>query len=213
MKTIEIKGTLRNELGKKHARQVRKAGNVPCIIYGKEKNINFSAQENSIKKLVFTPDAHLVHLNLDGEVTRAILHEIQFHPVTDRILHADFVQVFADKPVTMNIPVAITGDSVGVKAGGRLSVRKRNLKIRALAENLPDNIEINVSSLKINDSIKVGNLKKDKIEFLDSKIATVVMVSSSRVAIKAEGEAEEEVTSGEGTEGTETPTGESDDRE
>ncbi|NLA48676.1 MAG: 50S ribosomal protein L25/general stress protein Ctc [Bacteroidales bacterium] len=212
MKTIEIKGTLRNELGKKHARQVRKAGNVPCIIYGKEKNINFSTHENNVKKLVFTPNAHLVDLNLDGEVIRAILHEIQFHPVTDRIMHADFVQVFADKPVTMNIPVTIKGDSVGVKAGGRLSVKKRHLKIKALAENLLDNIEIDVSGLKINDSVKVGNLKMDKLEFLDPKIATVVMISTSRVALKTEEEPEEEVAAGEDAEGTETGSGEAGDK-
>jgi large subunit ribosomal protein L25 len=209
MKTIEIKGTLRNELGKKHARQVRKAGNVPCIIYGKEKNINFSAHENSVKKLVFTPNAHLVDLNLDGEVIRAILHEIQFHPVTDSILHADFVQVFAGKPVTMNIPVAIKGDSAGVKAGGRLSIKKRHLKIKALTENLPDNIEIDISHLKINDSVKVGNLKMDNIEFLDPKIATVVIVSSSRVALKTEEEAEGEAVAGEEAEATEAAAEES----
>lgn len=216
MKTIEIKGTLRDELGKKHARQIRKSGNVPCIIYGKEKNINFSAHENSIKKLVFTPKAHLVNLEIEGQVIRAFLHEIQFHPVTDRILHADFVQVFDDKPVIMNIPVTITGDSIGVRDGGRLSVKRRHLRIKALAEYLPDTIEIDITKLKINDSIKVGNLKMDNIEFLDPKIGTVAMISTSRVALKAEEEeaAEEELAEGEeAAEGTETPAGESEDKE
>jgi len=188
MKTIEIKGTLRNEVGKKHTRQIRKAGNVPCIIYGKEKNINFSAHENSFKKLVYTHEAHLVDLNLDGEIYKVVLHDLQFHPVTDKILHVDFVQVFDDKPIIMDVPVVITGDSVGVKAGGKLGVKKRHLKIKGLANDLPDHIEINVTNLKIHNSVKVGDLAIDKIEFLDPKIATVVTVSTSRATLKTEGE-------------------------
>lgn len=205
MKTIEINGTFRNELGKKYTRQLRKAGNVPCIIYGKEKNINFSAHENSFKKLVYTHEAHLVDLNLDGQVFKAVLHDLQFHPVTDRILHVDFVQVFDDKPIIMDVPVVITGDSVGVKAGGKLSVKRRHLKIKGLAQTLPDHIEIDVTDLKIHNSVKVGELKLDKIEFLDPKIATVVTVSTSRVALKTEEELAAEAAAAATAEGTEAP--------
>ncbi|HBE40989.1 MAG TPA: 50S ribosomal protein L25 [Bacteroidales bacterium] len=203
MKTIEIKGSLRNELGKKHTRQIRKAGNVPAIIYGKEKNINFSAHENSFKNLVYTHEAHLADINLDGQLFKAVLHDIQFHPVTDRILHADFVQVFDDKPIIMDIPVLITGDSAGVKAGGKLSVKKRNLKVKALAEDLPDHLEIDVTDLKIHHSIKVGGLAFDKLELLDPKITTVVTVATSRVALKTEEELAAETAEGAGEEGAE----------
>jgi large subunit ribosomal protein L25 len=188
MKTIEIKGSFRNEVGKKSTREIRKTGNVPCIIYGKENNINFSTQESSFKNLVYTHEAHLVNLDIEGKIFNAVLHDMQFHPVTDKILHADFVQVFDNKPVTMDVPVVITGDSVGVKAGGKLSIKKRTLKIKALAADLPDHLEVDVTDLKIHHSVKVGDIAFEKIELLDPKIATIVTVSTSRVVMKTEEE-------------------------
>ena len=107
MKTIEIKGTFRNELGKKSTKKVRKEGNVPCVIYGKEKNIHFHAHELSFKNLVYTHEAHLVKLNIEGEEYNAVLHDMQFHPVNDKIIHADFVQIFENKPITMDVPVTL----------------------------------------------------------------------------------------------------------
>lgn len=188
MKTIEIKGSFRNEVGKKSTREIRKTGNVPCIIYGKENNINFITQESSFKNLVYTHEAHLVNLDIEGKIFNAVLHDMQFHPVTDKILHADFVQVFDNKPVTMDVPVVITGDSVGVKAGGKLSIKKRTLKIKALAADLPDHLEVDVTDLKIHHSVKVGDIAFEKIELLDPKIATIVTVSTSRVVMKTEEE-------------------------
>jgi len=188
MKTIEIKGSFRNEVGKKSTRETRKTGNVPCIIYGKENNINFITQESSFKNLVYTHEAHLVALDIEGKVYKAVLHDMQFHPVTDKILHADFVQIFDNKPITMDVPVVITGDAAGVKAGGKLSVKKRTLKIKGLADNLPDHLEVDVTELKIHHSVKVGDLAFDKIELLDPKIATIVTVSTSRVAVKTDEE-------------------------
>lgn len=188
MKTIEIKGSFRTEVGKKSVREIRKTGNVPCIIYGKENNINFIIQESSFKNLVYTHEAHLVNLDIDGKIFKAVLHDMQFHPVTDKILHADFVQIFDNKPIVMNVPVLMTGDSVGVKAGGKLSVKKRTLKIKGLADNLPDHLEVDVTELKIHNSVKVGDLAFDKIELLDPKIATIVTVSTSRVAVKTDEE-------------------------
>jgi len=212
MKTIEIKGSFRNEVGKKSTREIRKTGNVPCIIYGKEKNINFSAHENSFKNLVYTHEAHLVNINLDGQVFKSVLHDLQFHPVTDRILHADFVQVFDDKPVIMDVPVLVTGDSVGVKAGGKLGIKRRHLRIKGLAKDLPDHIEVDVTNLKIHQSIKVGDLSIEKIELLDPKIATVVTVSTSRVALKTEEEIAAETAEAEGAEGAEKSEQASDDK-
>ena len=189
MKTIEIKGTLRNELGKKNSRLIRKEGNVPCVIYGKEQNIHFQAHENSFKNLVYTHEAHLVRINLEGKEIKAVLQDIQFHSVSDKILHADFVEIFDNKPVIINVPVTVTGDAVGVKAGGKLIVKKRNLKVKGLAENLPEFLTVDITDVKINHSIKVGDLSFDKIELIDPKITTVLSVSTSRVALKEEEEA------------------------
>jgi len=188
MKTIEIKGSFRKDLGKKSAIQIRKTGNVPCVIYGKEKNIHFYAHENTFKNLVYTHEAHLVKLNIEDQEYNTVLQDMQFHPVTDRILHADFVQIFDNKPVVINIPVTVIGDSAGVKAGGKLSVKKRHLKVKGLAENLPENVTVDVTDLNIHHSIKVGDLAFDKIELLDPKITTIVTVSTSRVALKTEEE-------------------------
>ena len=203
MKTIEIKGSFRNEVGKKSTREIRKTGNVPCIIYGKENNINFSTQESSFRNLVYTHEAHLVNLDIEGKNFKAVLHDMQFHPVTDKILHADFVQIFDNKPIVMDVPVVITGDSAGVKAGGKLSIKKRTLKIKGLADNLPDHLEVDVTDLKIHHSIKVGDLAFEKIELLDPKIATIVTVSTSRVALKTEEELAAEAAAAGAAEGAE----------
>lgn len=191
MKTIEIKGSLRTELGKKSSKEIRKAEGVPCVIYGKESNIHFQAPELSFKNLVYTHEAHLVDLNLDGKVHKTVLHDIQFHPVSDRIIHADFVQISEDKPVIIAVPVSVHGDSVGVIAGGKLSIKKRTLKVKGLPKYLPEFITIDITDLKIHDSVKVGDLSIENIELLDMKKAVVVTIATSRVAQKAEGEGAE----------------------
>jgi large subunit ribosomal protein L25 len=191
MKTIEIKGTSRTELGKKGSNQVRKEGNVPCVMYAAGGNIHFSAPEMSFKNLVYTPDAHLVQLVIEDKAYRAVLKDIQFHPVKDNILHIDFMEVHADKPVIINIPVKLFGDSIGVIAGGKLVTKRRNLKVKGLADDLPEHLSIDISKLKIHDSVKVGDLAYDKIELLDPKKLMVVTIATSRVAQKTGGEAGE----------------------
>ncbi len=188
MKTIEIKGTFRSDFGKKSSKKIRKDESVPCVIYGKEKNTHFQAPELSFKNLVYTHEAHLVKLDIEGQVFNAVLHDMQFHPVTDKILHADFVQIFDDKPVIIDVPVTVTGDSVGVKTGGKLIVNRRHLKVRGYINDLPEDLVVDVTELKIAHSIKVGDLKFDKIELLDPRITTVVTVAASRVALKTEEE-------------------------
>lgn len=188
MKTIEIKGSLRKELGKKSSKKSRKAGNVPCVIYGKEENIHFEAHENTFKNLVYTHEAHLVKLDLDGQVFNAVLQDLQFHPVTDKIIHADFIQIFDNKPVIIDIPVTVTGDAEGVKAGGKLIVKRRHLKVKGFTNDLPEDLVIDVTNLKIHHSIKIGDISFDKIELLDPKITTIVSVATSRVALKTEEE-------------------------
>ena len=188
MKTIEIKGTFRTELGKKSSKQIRKIGNVPCVIYGKEKNIHFHAHELAFKNLIYTAEAHLVDLNIDDKTYKAVLKEVQYHPVSDKILHADFIEVFDNKPVTISIPIKVTGDSAGIIAGGKLSIKKRNLKVKGLPIHLPEFLPIDITELKIHESVKVGDLSFDKIELLDPKKSMVLTIATSRVAQKTEAE-------------------------
>jgi large subunit ribosomal protein L25 len=188
MNTIEIKGFFRTELGKKSSKALRKTGNVPCVIYGKESNIHFHAHENSFKNLVYTPEAHLVELNIEDKVYKAVLKDMQFHPVNDKILHADFIEVFDNKRVTINIPIKVTGDSVGVIAGGKLSIKRRTLKVKGLAPDLPQYLPIDITNLKIHEGLKVGDLSYDKIELLDPKKSMVLTIATSRVAQKTDEE-------------------------
>ncbi len=188
MKTIEIKGSFRTELGKKSSKEIRKTGNVPCVIYGKEKNIHFYAHENSFKNLVYTPEAHLVKLSIDDKEYNVVLKDMQFHPVKDNILHADFIEIHDNKPVVINIPIKVTGDSVGVIAGGKLSIKRRNLKVKGLAKDLPEVLPIDITELKIHEGVKVGELSFDKIELLDPKKSMVLTIATSRVAQKTDEE-------------------------
>jgi large subunit ribosomal protein L25 len=188
MKTIEIKGTFRTELGKKSSKLLRRAGDVPCVIYGKEKNIHFSAPELSFKNLVYTPAAHLVKLIIEDKEYDAVLKDMQFHPVKDNILHADFIEIHDKKPVIINIPIKVSGDSIGVIAGGKLSIKRRNLKVKGLAKDLPEALHIDITNLKIHEGVKVGDLSYDKIELLDPKKSLVLTIATSRVAQKSDEE-------------------------
>ena len=202
MKTIEIKGSFRTELGKKSSKELRKSGNVPCVIYGKEKNIHFFAHENSFKNLVYTPDAHLVKLNIDDKEYLVVLKDMQFHPVKDNILHADFIEIHDNKSVVINIPIKVSGDSVGVIAGGKLSIKRRTLKVKGLAKDLPEALPIDITNLKIHEGLKVGDLSYDKIELLDPKKSMVLTIATSRVAQKSD----EEVAAEAATEATNAAT-------
>lgn len=190
MKTIEIRGTVRTGLGKKNSKQTRKEGNVPCVIYGMDQNIHFHAHENSFKNLVYTPNAYIVNLDLDGSKHELIMQDIQFHPVTDRIIHIDFLEIDENKPIVISLPIKVVGDSIGVKAGGKLRIKKRSLKVRGLASNIPDFLPIDITNLKIHQSIKIGDLSYEKIELTEPKITTVLTVATSRVIQKSEGEGE-----------------------
>jgi large subunit ribosomal protein L25 len=202
MKTIEIKGTFRTELGKKSTKMTRRAGNVPCVIYGKEKNIHFSAPELSFKNLVYTPAAHLVRLIIEDKQYDAVLKDMQFHPVKDNILHADFIEIHDNKSVVINIPIKVSGDSVGVIAGGKLSIKRRTLKVKGLAKDLPEALPIDITNLKIHEGLKVGDLSYDKIELLDPKKSMVLTIATSRVAQKSD----EEVAAEAATEATNAAT-------
>jgi large subunit ribosomal protein L25 len=209
MKTLEIKGSMRKDLGKKNSKELRKQKLVPCVIYGGEKNLHFSAHENQFKKLVYTPDVYLVKIVIDGQAIDAVLQDIQFHPVTDAIIHIDFVQVFEDKKVTVNLPVRLTGSSVGLLSGGKLRQRRHYLKVNGLIKDMPERLEIDLTNLNIGDSMKVGDLSYDNLEIMDPARAMLVGVVSSRLISKGMEEAvpeEVEVEAEEVEEGAATPT-------
>jgi len=192
--------------GKKDSKKLRKAGLVPCVVYGGEENVHFTTQEQHFRELVYTSDAHLVKLDIDGKKYETVMKDIQYHPVTDQILHADFVQVFPDKEVTVRLPIHLTGTSIGMLNGGKLRQRRRYLKIRSLIEYIPDFLEVDMTNVDIGDFIKIGDLDYDHIEILDPPRAMVAGVVSSRLVAKGlreiveeveEEEVEEEVEEGE----------------
>jgi large subunit ribosomal protein L25 len=192
MRVLEIKGTIRKETGKKHTKKLREEGNVPCVLYGGEKNIHFTASENSFKDLVYTHHVHIINLDLEGKKYKCILRDIQFHPVTDNIQHIDFVEVFDDVPTIVDIPVELTGSSIGLKNGGKVRQRIRNLKVKGLIKNMPDTLDIDMTDIDIGHYVKIGDLSYDNLEILIPERVMVVGVVSSRVASKSLIEAEEE---------------------
>ncbi len=184
-------------MGKVSTKALRNAGKVPCVLYGGEKPLHFSADELSFKNLVYTPNAYTAVIELeDGQKLEAVLQDIQFHPVTDKILHIDFYQLFKDKPVTMNIPVRLDGNSPGVRNGGRLLFRKRKLSIKALPELLPDFITVDISKLRIGGTIAVETLLNDDYTILHPESTAVVQVKASRTSVDDEEEDDEEETEG-----------------
>jgi large subunit ribosomal protein L25 len=203
MKSITINGSQRESVGKKATKALRNAGQVPCVLYGGDKPVHFSATELAFSKLVYTPNAHTVVIELDnGDKFNAVLQDIQFHPVTDRILHIDFYQLFEDKEIALNIPVNLIGNSVGVRNGGVLRKNNRKLRVKALPANLPDFIEIDISPLKIGDKVAVRDLNQDKYTLLHSDNTVVCQIKTSRTAIVDTVEDEDEEEGVEGAEGT-----------
>jgi large subunit ribosomal protein L25 len=202
MKSISIKGSKRESVGKKATKALRNAGQVPCVIYGGDQPMHFSAPELAFKNLVYTPDAHTVEIEVDGTKVRAILQDIQFHPVTDRIIHIDFYQIFDDKEVTMTIPVKFIGNSKGVRNGGVLRKNNRKLRVKALPDNLPDFIEADITELKIGNKLYVTALEGEDYKFMHPDNTVVCQVRTSRVVIEDdEDEDEEEGAEGEAAEG------------
>ncbi|RRD58068.1 50S ribosomal protein L25/general stress protein Ctc [Tannerella forsythia] len=215
MKTFELKGTPREHLGKKMSKDLRKQGMIPAVLYGQEpvalpytgkmnageklveigdgKGIivtDFSVSFDGVRKLIYTPEIHLVSIEMgDGRKVNAILKEIQFHAVSDAILHLDFQEVFANKPIEMHVPVALTGHAVGVKAGGKLTQAMRKLKVKGLAEQIPEKLTVNVDHLELGKTIKVGELQFDHVELISPKNAVVCAVKMTRAAQSAAGAA------------------------
>jgi large subunit ribosomal protein L25 len=192
MKTVSMSGSLRENVGKKDAKKQRNEGKVPCVLYGGDEQIHFAIPERDFKDVIFTPYSYIIELNIAGKQYRAVLKDAQYHPVSDKILHVDFIQIFDDKPVAISVPLNFKGVSKGVLRGGRLIRKYRKLFIKALPKDLPDDIVVDITPLGINDSRKIMELKQANIEFLDPPTAIVVAVKSARaVAADEEEEAEE----------------------
>ena len=190
MKSITIKGSERESVGKVATKALRNAGMVPCVIYGGENPVHFSAEERAFKGLVYTPEAHTVVIELEGgKKFDGILQDIQFHPVSDKILHVDFYQLEATKEITMEVPVKVTGTSPGVLLGGVLRLNQRKLKVRALPANLPDSIEANISGLEMGNKLYVTKLGAPEYKILHPDNTVVCQVRISRAAMKAAQEA------------------------
>ena len=201
MKTLAISVKERQNVGKSNTRALRNQGNVPCVLYGGEKQVTFYAHENDFRKLVYTPDTFVVELSIDGTVTRAIMQDIQFHPVTDKILHIDFLEIIEGKPITITLPVILEGAAPGVKNGGNLMFRRPKIITKGLAAKLPDAITLNIDHLKIGMFIYIKDIEMEGCEFLAPGNSVVVGVKTARTAVEEE---EEEVEGEEGAEG-ETP--------
>ena len=202
MKTIEIKGHLREATGGKPTKELRREGHVPCVVYGGEKNIHFYADERELMKLVYTKDVYRIKFDLDGTSVEVVLRETQYHPVKDNIMHMDFVEVVVGKQVSITLPVLLNGSSVGIRNGGVLRRNAKKVFVRGRIEDIPEAIQIDISNMNIGESIKVGDLNIRGIEILEAANRVVVAVKTSRRAI-AEEEEEEEGEEGEGEEGAE----------
>lgn len=184
MKSVEIKASLREDAGNKgQLNSLRKEGKVPAVIYGGKENLNFSLNEIEFSKMINTPDVYLVNLNFGDKTINAVIREVQFHPITDAPIHADFMEVFEDKPIIIGVPVKFVGKSIGVLNGGKRRDKLRKLIVKALPKDIPSEIEVDITKLRIGYGIKVEEISIDNVEFMDHPKSVIVAVKTSRVAV------------------------------
>jgi large subunit ribosomal protein L25 len=182
MKTIEIIGYRRANLGKSDAQKIRHEGNVPCVLYGGNEQIHFYSPVILFRDLIYTNEAHFVHLNIEGEECQAILQEAQFHPISENILHVDFLRISEDRKIKMQIPVRLVGQAPGVAKGGALVKKRNTLKVFAFPKDMPDHVDVDCSTLDFHHSVKVGDVSMENMEFLDPKQASIAVVEVPRSA-------------------------------
>ena len=186
MKSFDLKGTSRTEVGKKSTNELRKNNGIPCILYGIEKEAKaFAVTTDAVRKLVYTPDIHVVNLTIDGVECTAVLKDIQFHPVKDTILHMDFLQIVADKPIVMEVPTVLTGLAAGVKLGGKLQQAIRKIKVKAVYANIPEKLTVDVTELALGKSLKVGDLSFEGLELVTPAQTVVCSVAATRASREA----------------------------
>jgi len=184
MKSVAMSGSLRANVGKKDAKALRVKGLVPCVLYGGTEQVMFAVDQRAFKHLVYTPEVATVDLDIDGKPHKAILKDIQMHPVTDSIIHADFLELVTGKTVTMNIPVKFEGTAVGVRDGGKLLRKMRKVTLNGPIEKMPQAVTINVADMKIGDTVRVGDMKLDNLSFLDKPNMTIVAVRVTRNVVE-----------------------------
>jgi large subunit ribosomal protein L25 len=195
MKTVSLSGSPRENVGKKDAKKQRREGNIPCVMYGGKEQVHFIASDKAFRKLIFTPEVYIINLDIAGNPYTTVIQEVQYHPVTDNILHVDFLEIHPEKPVHISVPVKLTGTAPGVLKGGKLILKTRKLKISALMQHLPDEVTVSIEPLDIGDSVKVKDLSLENITFMDSPNTVIVGVRTARVLVEeapaGEGAAEE----------------------
>lgn len=182
MKTIQINATARNEYGKKVAKHLRKEGKVPCVVYGLGEHIDITVSEDELRKLIYTPHIYIVELNIDGKIYPTVLKDAQYHPVKDNVLHVDFLRINEEKPVEIEIPVVLDGLAEGVRAGGKMNLRMRKLKVKGIFTNIPERLHIDVTKLGLGKSIQVGELSFEGLELTNAKESVVCAVQLTRAA-------------------------------
>lgn len=206
MKSVELKATLREDVRSKSAlKALRSKGRVPAILYGGKENINFHLDAIELDKLISTSEIHLIDMDFGERKVKSVTREVQFNPITDEIIHVDFMEVFQDKPIEIGVPVRFTGNSIGVMSGGQRREKMRKVILRAVPDNIPEEFVVDVTNLKIGDVIQVEDIKRENVEFLDHPKAVIVSVKASRVVVEPDLEDEEgeDVEGEEGEEGTE----------
>ena len=202
MKTVSLSGSPRENVGKKDAKKHRREGKVPCVLYGGKEQVHFTIPEKEFSKIIFTPEVYILKISINGSEYQAILQDVQYHPVSDVVLHADFLEVIPGKPVVIGVPVKVTGNAPGVIKGGKLRKKLRKLLVKGLVEDLPEVIEISISKLDLNDNVKVRDLSLPNLEFMNHPNSEILGVKTARGAGMDEPEEEEEE-EGEGAEGGE----------
>lgn len=192
MKTVQLSGSLRANVGKKDAKAVRNAGNVPCVLYGTGEQTTFAVKHTDLEKIVFSPDVYQIEINIDGTTKKGIIQDLQMHPVTDKIQHVDFLELVDDKPVKVGIPVSIVGRSRGVLNGGRLQQVFRRIKVEGLPKDLPATVELDITPLRIGQAIRIGQIEIPGCKVLDPASAVAVSVKMARGAVNDADDDEEE---------------------
>ncbi len=192
MRTVSMSGSLRGNVGKKDAKSLRNEGKVPCVLYGGQEQIHFSMTQLAFRQILFTPETFVIELNIDGKVYQSILKDVQYHPVGDHVLHADFYEINESEPVVVSLPVRLLGTAPGVIRGGRLISKLSHIKVKGLVNKLPQYIEVSIAKMDIGSTIKIKDLKVDELNILDSPNSLIVAVKTARTAVADEEEDEEE---------------------
>jgi large subunit ribosomal protein L25 len=184
MKTVSLSGSLRENVGKKDAKKHRRDFKVPCVVYGGKEQVHFVADEKELMKIMHSPIVHLFNLNIAGKEHKTIVQDVQYHPVTDRMLHVDFMEIIPEKPVTIGVPIKVIGTAPGVLRGGKLVKKMRKLTIKALVQYLPDELTVSIDSLDISNTLKVSDMTLENVAFLDPGSSVIVSVRSARTVVE-----------------------------